>query len=98
MRRGHQVKPQPHLIAFDLLEIDGHELAGKAIEQRKAELARLLRDAGPGLQLCVHLDQPGDVVFAHACKLGCEVATARPLVRGASRPNRLIAKTECSWP
>jgi bifunctional non-homologous end joining protein LigD len=79
LRRGHQVKPQAHLIAFDLLEIDGHELAGKAIELRKAELARLLRDAGPGLQLCVHLDQPGDVVFAHACKLGCEGIVSKRL-------------------
>jgi ATP-dependent DNA ligase len=56
LRRGHQVKPQAHLIAFDPLEIDGRELAGKAIELRKAELAQLLRDAGPGLQLCEFID------------------------------------------
>ena len=54
LRHGRQVKPQAHLIAFDLLEIDGRELAGKAIELRKAELARLLRNAGPGLHLCAH--------------------------------------------
>ena len=24
------------------------------------------------LQLCSHLEGPGDVVFEHACKLGCE--------------------------
>ena len=79
LRHGRQVKPQAHLIAFDLLEIDGRELAGKAIELRKAELARLLRDAGPGLQLCAHLDQPGDVVFDHACKLGCEGIVSKRL-------------------
>jgi hypothetical protein len=47
LRRGHQVKPQAHLIAFDLLEIDGRELAGKG-DRAAAELARLLRNAGPG--------------------------------------------------
>jgi bifunctional non-homologous end joining protein LigD len=46
---------------------------------RKAELARLLRDSGPGLQLCEHADQPGDVVFAHACKLGCEGIVSKRL-------------------
>jgi len=30
------------------------------------------RNAKPGLQLSVHLDRPGDVVFEHACKLGLE--------------------------
>jgi ATP-dependent DNA ligase len=49
MRRGHQVKPQAHLIAFDLIEVDGRELAGEPIEIRKAEFARLLRHAGTGL-------------------------------------------------
>ena len=42
------------------------------IEERKHELGRLLQRAVAGVQLCVHLDQPGDVVFGHACKLGCE--------------------------
>src|ERR1700704_5779533 len=32
LRRGHQVKPQAHLIAFDLLEVDGRDLKGKPIE------------------------------------------------------------------
>jgi hypothetical protein len=32
----------------------------------------LANDAKPGLQLSVHLDRPGDVVFEHACKLGLE--------------------------
>jgi bifunctional non-homologous end joining protein LigD len=31
-----------------------------------------LTNVAPGVQLCAHLDQPGDVVFSHACKLGCE--------------------------
>jgi bifunctional non-homologous end joining protein LigD len=72
LRRGHQIKPQAHVFAFDLLELDGKDLRGKPIEIRKAELGQLIRGAAAGLQLCEHTDQPGDVVFSHACKLGCE--------------------------
>jgi bifunctional non-homologous end joining protein LigD len=79
LRRGHQVKPQAHLIAFDLLEVDGRELVGKAIELRKAELARLVRGDGAGLQICEHVDRPGDIVFEHACKLGCEGIVSKRL-------------------
>ena len=59
-------------LAFDLLELDGRDLRREPIEDRKAALARLAADAKPGLQLSVHLDRPGDVVFEHACKLGLE--------------------------
>jgi bifunctional non-homologous end joining protein LigD len=58
------------LVAFDLLELDGADLRQKPIEERKRRLADLLRNAKPGLQLNAHLDEPGDVVFRHACKLG----------------------------
>jgi ATP-dependent DNA ligase len=33
----------------------------------------------PGLQLCEHIDLPGDLVFAHACKLGCEGIVSKRL-------------------
>jgi ATP-dependent DNA ligase len=95
----HRVKPQAHLIAFDLLEIDGRDLKARPIELRKAELARLIQAASAvrqaeakmeqsggklvhvyaGLQLCAHTDQPGDVVFAHACQLGCEGIVSKRL-------------------
>ena len=39
---------------------------------RKATLPRLMRHGRPGLLLNEHIDQPGDVVFRHACKLGLE--------------------------
>jgi hypothetical protein len=70
LRNGRQVKPQAHLIAFDLLEVDGRELRTKH-PQGRARAPRPRRTRR--LQLCEHIDQPGDVVFApHACKLGCE--------------------------
>ena len=67
------------LVAFDLLELDGADLRRKPIEEPKRRLARLLRQAKPGLQLNAHLDEPGDVVFRHALKLGLEF----PMRRGS---------------
>jgi bifunctional non-homologous end joining protein LigD len=79
LRRGNRVKHKAHLIAFDLLELDGRDLRGEPIETRKTELARLTRHVGPGLQLCDHIDLPGDLVFDHACKLGCEGIVSKRL-------------------
>jgi bifunctional non-homologous end joining protein LigD len=79
LRGGGRVKHDAYLIAFDLLEIDGHELRTKPIELRKAMLWSLLGSAGAGLQFCEHTDKPGDVVFAHACTLGCEGIVSKRL-------------------
>jgi hypothetical protein len=69
LRNGGRVKHDAHLIAFDLIELDRRDLQREPIEVRKAELTRLARHASAGLQLCDHIDLPGDLVFAHACKL-----------------------------
>ena len=59
--------------AFDLIEIDGRDLCDEPIEARKVELARLLGRCRPlALVLNRTYDDPGPVVFDHACKLGCE--------------------------
>jgi bifunctional non-homologous end joining protein LigD len=60
------------LYAFDLIALDGDDLRGEPIETRKAALAKLVRSGKPGLMLNEHIEEPGDVVFRHACKLGLE--------------------------
>jgi ATP-dependent DNA ligase len=60
------------LVAFDLLELNGRDLRREPIEIRKAGLARLLRNAKPGLQLSEHIEHEAAIVFEHACKLGLE--------------------------
>jgi hypothetical protein len=40
------------------------------IEERKRELAKLLRRARWALQFNDHIAEAGDIVFRHACKLG----------------------------
>src|SRR5438067_6835461 len=55
------------LYAFDLIELDGEDLRHEPIERRKAALAKLIRRAKTGLMLNEQIDEPGDVVFRHAC-------------------------------
>jgi hypothetical protein len=49
------------------------------IEQRKAKLARLVRGPHPGIVLNEHYDGDGEIVFEHACKLGCEGIVSKRL-------------------
>jgi bifunctional non-homologous end joining protein LigD len=67
------------LYAFDLLQLDSRDLRREPIEDRKAELAKLLRHAKSGLQLNEHISEPGDIVFRHACKLGVEGIVSKRL-------------------
>jgi len=58
--------------AFDLIEHDGEDLRNLPFLDRKAALARLLRDIKAGILLNEHLAEDGPIVFAHACRLGAE--------------------------
>ena len=60
------------LYAFDLIEHDGEDLRDRAFLDRKATLARLLRDTEMGILLNEHVAEDGPTVFAHACRLGAE--------------------------
>jgi bifunctional non-homologous end joining protein LigD len=66
------------LYAFDLIELDSDDLRHQPIERRKAALAKLIR-AKTGLVLNEHIDEPGDVVFRHACKMGLEGIVSKRL-------------------
>jgi bifunctional non-homologous end joining protein LigD len=67
------------LIAFDLIELDGEDLRRTAIEQRKRTLAKLVRRPHAGIVLNEVFEGDGDVLFAHACKLGCEGIVSKRL-------------------
>jgi bifunctional non-homologous end joining protein LigD len=60
------------LYAFDLIEHDGEDLRNLPFLDRKAALARLLRDTAAGILLNEHIVGDGLTVFAHACQLGAE--------------------------
>jgi bifunctional non-homologous end joining protein LigD len=60
------------LYAFDLIEHDGEDLRNLPFLDRKAALARLLRNTKAGILLNEHVAEDGATVFAHACSLGAE--------------------------
>jgi hypothetical protein len=59
--------------------INGEDLRRAPIEHRKQKLARLVRGPRPGIVVNEHYDGDGDIVFKHACKLGCEGIVSKRL-------------------
>ncbi|MEA2930035.1 MAG: bifunctional non-ous end joining protein LigD, partial [Hyphomicrobiales bacterium] len=59
---------------FDLLHLDGADLTGKPLVERKAALAKLLRghDRDGVVRLSDHFEVSGSEMYGHACKLGLE--------------------------
>ena len=60
------------LYAFDLIEHDGEDMRDRPFLDRKAALARLLRNTKAGILFNEHIVEDGAVVFAHACRVGAE--------------------------
>ena len=51
---------------------DGEDLRNLPFLDRKAELARLLRDTEAGILFDEHVAEDCPIVFEHACRLGAE--------------------------
>ena len=74
--------------AFDLLHLDGLDLTGAALLDRKAALADLLAGRDDGiLKVSEHFAERGDVVLAHACRMGLEGIVSK-LARAPYRSGR----------
>jgi bifunctional non-homologous end joining protein LigD len=67
------------LISFDLIELEGEDLRGSPIEYRKRKLATLVRGPHPGIVLNEFFEGDGEILFEHACKLGCEGIVSKRL-------------------
>jgi bifunctional non-homologous end joining protein LigD len=67
------------LVAFDLIELEGEDLRRSSIEYRKRKLAKLVRGPHLGIVLNEHYEGDGEIVFKHACKLGCEGIVSKRL-------------------
>ena len=67
------------LYAFDVLELDGEDLRREPLEARKGKLAKVLRRVKDGILLNEHIEDHGELVFDHACKLGLEGIIAKRL-------------------
>jgi ATP-dependent DNA ligase len=77
--RRHRHGGNAVLIAFDLIELEGEDLRRTPIEQRKRTLAKLVRGPHPGIVLNEVFEGDGEILFAHACKLGCEGIVSKRL-------------------
>ena len=78
-------------LAFDLLHLDGYDLTGAVLEERKEALARVLLPAGP-VALVEHFQAEGEEAYAGAVALGLEGVMAK---RRGSR--YLPGKRADSW-
>jgi bifunctional non-homologous end joining protein LigD len=67
------------LYAFDLLEIDGEDIRGLPLGDRKKQLARLGGKRRIGIALSEHTDEDGATIFQQACKMGLEGIVSKRL-------------------
>ena len=64
-------KPLTYFI-FDLLHLDGHNLRGLPLMERKSSLSRVLQNCGEYLRFSEHVEGNGGVMFHKACELHAE--------------------------
>jgi bifunctional non-homologous end joining protein LigD len=82
--------------AFDLLHLDGEDVAQLPLEDRKAALRRLLGDGAGIVRYAPHVVGGGEAAFREACRLGLEGIVSKR--RGEPyRPGRGASwvKTKC---
>lgn len=73
LQRALRERTEVTYFLFDLLHLDGRDLAGEPLLERKRRLRELLERAGdPRLRFSDHLEGSGDDVFSRACRLGAE--------------------------
>ena len=82
--------------AFDLLWLDGRDLSGLPLLERKGLLEQLLPPADPVLKYSPHFDGNGKAVFESARKLGAEgIVSKRRDGRHVAGRNEQWLKTKC---
>lgn len=81
--RGERSEPLVYY-AFDLLYLDGHDLRGVPLEERKARLAELLghNTSRGAVRYAEHVEGEGDRFFAESCRLGLEGIISKRRDRG----------------
>lgn len=65
--------------AFDLLFLDGESLVSLPLGERKAQLAKLLKKAPPGVAYSQHVDADGEQTRKAACEAGMEGVVSKRL-------------------
>lgn len=83
---------------FDLLHLDGRDLTGLPLIERKAELARLIGKArGGAVVYSEHFEGSGEVVLRHACQMSLEgIISKRKDAPYRSGRSDTFIKTKCA--
>lgn len=77
-RGGKKSSAEAILYAFDLLYLDGHDLAGTELSVRRHLLEDLISPADDGaIRLSQEMDVDGEVLLGHACEAGLEGIIAK---------------------
>jgi bifunctional non-homologous end joining protein LigD len=75
----HCTVSEAMLYAFDLLELDGEDVRGMPLGDRKKRLAKLLGGRRLGVVLSDHTDDDGAAIFRQACRMGLEGIVSKRL-------------------
>ncbi|SFZ81264.1 bifunctional non-homologous end joining protein LigD [Devosia enhydra] len=82
---------------FDLMHLDGQDLTGVPLVERKHVLETLLADADPVLRYSDHFGEDGALVLRHACRLSLEgVVSKRADAPYRPGRGRNWVKSKCS--
>jgi bifunctional non-homologous end joining protein LigD len=83
------------MVAFDLLYLNGRDLRKLSLQQRKAELKKIV--AGTDVQFSESFEIDGQAMFEHACRVGLEgvVSKVRDSIYASGRINNWV-KTTCA--
>ena len=100
LKRGHgaqSVKDNLHFHAFDLLELNGQDLAPQANIERKERLEALLARATPPIHVADHVIGAGEKLFRAMCDAGQEgIISKRIDDRYLSQRGKAWVKVKCT--
>ena len=85
------------LLAFDLLQHDGHDLRQLSLMMRKKKLSRLINTPKRwrAIQYVDHIKGDGPAVYQHACSLGLEgIVSKRMDAPYRSEPSKTWVKSK----
>jgi bifunctional non-homologous end joining protein LigD len=83
--------------AFDLLYLDGHDLRGATLSDRKTALRAILPDTPGILRFSDHFEDDGSMVLQHACRLSLEgIVSKQADALYRSGRGKIWVKSKCS--
>jgi bifunctional non-homologous end joining protein LigD len=89
--------PRAMLVAFDLLHLDGEDMRGRELEDRRAVLEAVVRKRAPWIQFSESIEGNGSKVWRRACGMGLEgIISKRRGSRYFSGKTDAWRKTKCT--